>query len=102
MTLLYSDDYFLKHETGRHPETPDRLRRITARLTKAGLIQKCTAGTYQPLSEDAVRRLHAARMVQMAKQLAEHGGGYLDGDTPIGPESFKVALATAGAASAAV
>lgn len=102
MTLLYTDAYFLKHETGKHPETPDRLRSITARLDKAGLIKKCTAGTYQPLTEDAVRALHAPRMVQMAKQLAEHGGGHLDGDTPICPESFKVALAAAGAAVSAV
>ncbi|MGC3966756.1 MAG: histone deacetylase [Pirellulales bacterium] len=26
MTLLYTDDRFLGHETGRHPEQPDRLR----------------------------------------------------------------------------
>ncbi len=102
MTLLYTDPYFLKHETGSHPEKPDRLRSITGRLEKAGLIKKCTAGTYQPLTEDAVRRLHSARMVQTAKQLAEHGGGHLDGDTPICGESFKVALAAAGAAVAAV
>jgi len=102
MTLLYTDAYFLKHETGKHPENPDRLRSITARLDKVGLIKKCTAGTYQPLTEDTVRKVHSARMVQTAKQLAEHGGGHLDGDTPICAESFKVALAAAGAAAAAV
>ncbi len=102
MTLLYTDPYFLKHETGRHPEKPERLRSITARLDKAGLIKKCTAGTYKPIDEDAVRKVHSARMVQAAKQLAEHGGGHLDGDTPICPESFKVALAAAGAGVAAV
>ena len=32
MTLLYTDPLFLKHDTGRHPETSDRLRSITARL----------------------------------------------------------------------
>ena len=50
MTLLYTDPLFLKHDTGRHPETADRLRSITKRLDKAGLIAKCTAGTYKPLA----------------------------------------------------
>ena len=46
MTLLYRDPLFLKHDTGRgHPETADRLRSIFARLDKAGLPQRCTAGT---------------------------------------------------------
>ena len=54
MTLLYTDPLFLKHDTGRHPERPDRLRAITARLDKAGLVEHCTAGTYQPLTEEAV------------------------------------------------
>ena len=49
MTLLYTDPLFLKHETGRHPETADRLRAITARLEKTGLDKKCTAGTFKPL-----------------------------------------------------
>jgi len=103
MTLLYTDTLFLKHDTGKgHPERPDRLRSITARLDKAGLLQKCTGGTYKPVSEDTLRQLHSASMVQMAKQLAEHGGGHLDGDTPVSPESFTIAQAAAGTATAAV
>jgi acetoin utilization deacetylase AcuC-like enzyme len=103
MTLIYTDDLFLKHDTGRgHPETSDRLRSIKTRLDKAGLIPKCVTGTYKPASEDTVRRLHAAKQVQAAKALAEHGGGHLDGDTPICPESFAVALAGAGVGMAAV
>ena len=63
MTLLYMDPLFLKHDTGRHVEVADRLRAITARLEKAGLPVKCQAGTYRPLTEEAVGRLHAPRMV---------------------------------------
>jgi acetoin utilization deacetylase AcuC-like enzyme len=102
MTLLYTDPLFLKHDTGPHPETADRLRSITARLDKAGLIKKCTAGTYQPLTEEDVRQVHSAKQVQGIKQIAEHGGGHADPDTVICPDSFKVALAAAGACVAAV
>jgi acetoin utilization deacetylase AcuC-like enzyme len=102
MTLLYSDPLFLKHDTGRHPETAQRLRAISARLDRAGLVKKCTAGTYQPLTEVAVARLHAAKQVQSVKQLAAHGGGRIDADTVVSPDSFTVALAAAGACVAAV
>jgi acetoin utilization deacetylase AcuC-like enzyme len=103
MTLLYTDPLFLKHDTGKqHPEKADRLRTISKRLEQAGLIKKCTAGTYEPLTEEAVGKLHAAKMVVAAKQLAAHGGGHLEADTVVSPDSFTVALAAAGACVAAV
>jgi acetoin utilization deacetylase AcuC-like enzyme len=102
MTILYTDPLFLKHETGRHPETPDRLRAITARLDKMGLPKKCTAGTYEPLAEETVAKVHSAMQIVKNKQLSEHGGGRVDADTVLSADSFKVALAAAGACSAAV
>jgi acetoin utilization deacetylase AcuC-like enzyme len=102
MTLLYTDPIFLKHDSGRHPECADRLRSISARLNKAGLISKCTAGTYKPLTQEAVTRVHAPKQVQAIRQLAEHSGGQIDADTVVSPESFHVALAAAGACVAAV
>jgi acetoin utilization deacetylase AcuC-like enzyme len=102
MTLLYTDPLFLKHDTGRHPETSDRLRSITARLEKVGLAKKCTAGVFQPLAEETVTQVHAAKQVQTVKQLAQHGGGRIDPDTVVSADSFAVALGAAGAAAAAV
>jgi acetoin utilization deacetylase AcuC-like enzyme len=102
MTILYSDPLFLKHDTGRHPEKAERLRSITARLERTGLIKKCKAGTYQPLTEEAVAQLHAPKQIATIKQLAEHGGGAVDPDTVVSPDSFQVGLAAAGACVAAV
>jgi acetoin utilization deacetylase AcuC-like enzyme len=102
MTLLYSDPLFLKHETGQHPEKPERLRSITTRLEAAGLPARCTAGTYRPLTEDALLAVHSAEQVRRARQAAERGGGRLDPDTVVSPASFEVALAAAGACVAAV
>src|SRR5439155_4389997 len=64
--------------------------------------KKCTVGKFKSLDEHTVAKLHAAKMVTAAKQVAEHGGGHLDADTVVGPESFNVALAAAGACAAAV
>src|SRR5205085_9564590 len=83
MTLLYTDPLFLKHDTGQHPETANRLRSITARLEKSGLRKKCSPGTYQALDEETVAQIHSRKMIQAAKQLAEHGGGHLDADTVV-------------------
>src|SRR5262249_6817922 len=102
MTVLFTDPLFLEHDTGRHVETADRLRSITARLEKAGLVKKCTAGTYKPLTEEAVAKLHSAKQIQSIKQLAEHGGGRIDPDTVVSTKSFRVALAAAGACAAGV
>jgi acetoin utilization deacetylase AcuC-like enzyme len=102
MALLYTDPLFLQHETGRHPETADRLRAITGRLEKAGLPAMCTPGSFTPLSEDEVRAVHAPEVVELVKQAAEQGGGYIEADTVVSPASFRVGLAAAGAACAAV
>jgi acetoin utilization deacetylase AcuC-like enzyme len=102
MTLLYTDPLFLKHETGRHPENAGRLRSITSRLQQAGIIEKCQAGTYTPLDEQAVAQIHSPRQIARAKELAGQGGGHIDADTVVSPDSFQVALAAAGACVAAV
>jgi len=102
MTLLYTDAIFLNHETGMHPEKPDRLRSITARLAKAGLDEQCVVGTFLPLAEETVEKLHTREQVQRVKVLADHGGGHIDADTVVSAASFHVGLAAAGAAAAAV
>ncbi len=102
MTLLYTDPLFLNHDTGPHPETADRLRAITARLLKSGLVERCTPGSYQPLTEDAVAKVHSLEQIARVKQITRAGGGHIDADTVVSSESYQVALAAAGACSAAV
>jgi acetoin utilization deacetylase AcuC-like enzyme len=102
MTLLFRDPLFLKHDTGPHPEKAERLRAIDSQLEKSGLLKKCTTGTYQPLTEETVAKVHSPMQIMRAKQVAEHGGGHLDPDTILSADSFQVALAAAGACVSAV
>ncbi len=102
MTLLYTDPLFLRHETGPHPETAARLRSVTARLEAAGLPARCTPGSYTPLTEEDVLSLHSERQLRLVQQAAEMGGARIDPDTVVSPESYRVALAAAGACAAAV
>jgi len=103
MTLLYSDPVYLEHQTGAgHPERPQRLEAIWARLERAGLVQECTRGSFQPLPEADLLHVHRPEMIAAARQMCSAGGGRLDEDTPVSPASFAVSLAAAGACAAAV
>src|SRR5262245_9283083 len=102
MTLLFTDPLFLRHETGTHPENPNRLRSITRRLEESGLVKQCRPGAYQPLSPETVARIHAPELIERVKQAASQGGSMLDADTIVSKESYTVALAAAGACASAV
>jgi acetoin utilization deacetylase AcuC-like enzyme len=102
MTLLYRDPLFLRHDTGRHPETAGRLRAVNERLEKSGLPERCVAGTYAPLTEEEVGRVHSPTVIEMVRDVVARGGGYIEADTVVSPESYDVALAAAGVCASAV
>jgi acetoin utilization deacetylase AcuC-like enzyme len=97
MTLLYTDPIFLLHETGRHPERAERLRRVTARLAETGLDALCRRPEWQPISIERLARVHAPHYVAAVAQFAQRGGGHIEADTVVSPASFDVALRAAGA-----
>jgi acetoin utilization deacetylase AcuC-like enzyme len=102
MTLLYRDPIFLEHDTGHHVETADRLRSVNAALDSAGLPARCTPGTFQPMTEEEVRSVHADAQIERVRRTAERGGGYVDADTVLSTASYRVSLAAAGACASAV
>ncbi len=102
MTLLYTDSVFLEHDTGQHPETAERLRTIGAMLDETGLRGRCIAGQFAPLDAAELQAVHAPRLIERVRHLAEAGGGHLDADTIVSPASYDVGLAAAGASVAAV
>jgi acetoin utilization deacetylase AcuC-like enzyme len=103
MTLLYRDPIFLKHRTGQgHPECPERLLAISQALESAKLVERCRPGGFKPADSAELLSVHERDVIEAARQTAQEGGGYLDGDTPVCPESFEVALCAVGACTAAV
>ncbi|MGE0378984.1 MAG: histone deacetylase, partial [Planctomycetaceae bacterium] len=56
----------------------------------------------RPADQSALGRVHTGLHIVRVEQLATHGGGHLDSDTVVSPESFDVALLAAGAAVSAV
>ncbi len=102
MTILYHDPLFQKHLTGRHPESPARLAAIDRRLEERGLVARCTRGEIRPATREEIVRLHDGDYFEKVRTFAQNGGGRIEADTVVCPDSFDVALHAAGTAIAAV
>ncbi len=99
---VLADWYFTEHETGRHPENADRLRVVYERLQAASLVDGVPTGKVQPAAEERVVRVHSRRLVERVRSLASQGGGRIEADTVVSPESYRVALCAVQAACEAV
>lgn len=102
MTLLYSDQRFLNHDTGDHPECAERLRAVHRRLEQNQLLSVVTQMAPKPVTDDQIRQVHSVEQVAAFDQLAKQGGGRLDADTVVSADSPSVARLAAGAAVDAV
>ncbi|MDA0832368.1 MAG: histone deacetylase [Planctomycetota bacterium] len=102
MTLIFTDPVFLEHETGRHPESPARLKRMTEHLESTQILSRMTKGKIRSANEDELTLVHDADHVREIMTVASNGGGRLDPDTVASPASFRVASLAAGTTFAAV
>ena len=93
------DDIFLRHVTPPgHPERPDRLRAVVARLKESLDWKSYDHPPPVPASDAQLREVHSADHIANVRQVCEAGGGLLDeGDTHCVRESFEVARLAAGA-----
>ncbi len=96
MTLLYEDRRFLKHETGVHPEKAERIRGLGERLQTSSLESHCRRVAWQPVSRQRLSRVHSLAYADEVWAMAKSGGGDLDADTVVSPDSYDVALLAAG------
>lgn len=94
VAIIYSAE-FLRHETGStHPECPARLTAIATALRKmpgANYLhwQKPSPVTWN--LDPYILRCHSQEYLNKLAKLAELGGGSLDADTPVSPQSYDVA-----------
>jgi acetoin utilization deacetylase AcuC-like enzyme len=103
MTLLYSDDRFLAHETGRHPEQPDRLRSITKRLADDGLDAKAKRIDCVAATAAQIERCHDPAYVKHVRDTIAAGRlGQIEQDTIVSAGSYDAAVLAAGTVCDAV
>jgi acetoin utilization deacetylase AcuC-like enzyme len=101
--LLYGDIY-LKHETGSgHPERPERLRAIVAKLKQKGLLNELVALKPVPASTQWVGTVHTQAYIERVRKDCQSGTGYVDSpDSPASADSFEVALNAVGGVQSAI
>ncbi|MGQ9869875.1 histone deacetylase family protein [Leptodesmis sp.] len=96
LPVIYSDE-FLLHETGYfHPERPERLTAIRNALLACPWADLLSWHKPTPVEKRSVlaeiEQVHSPHYIDVVRQIANRGGGYLDADTPVSPRSYEVAL----------
>jgi acetoin utilization deacetylase AcuC-like enzyme/formylglycine-generating enzyme required for sulfatase activity len=98
------DDIYLRHVTGSgHPERPQRLQSIVARLQATGLLEKLGRIKPRPAEEKWLTAVHTPEHIATLRQLCADGDRFAGSrDTPVSESSYEVALVAAGGVLAAV
>ncbi|WP_447970735.1 histone deacetylase family protein [Nitrospira sp. M1] len=100
---LVTDTAYLDHEMGSgHPESPDRLRAIQARLLSTGTSDRLSQIPAQAAQKEWIERVHESSYVQKLETKSPSSGyASLDADTTLCPGSLTAAYLAAGGAMAA-
>jgi len=95
--IVYHEDY-LKHETGDHVENKQRLIATVELLNKYKVYQHPNIIKINPTPApiEEIERIHKKFYIDRVKEKCLNGGGWLDSDTIVSPESYNVALLAAG------
>ena len=96
--LLETHATYLQHDNGPgHPERPARLAAVLRGIERAGLDEAVVTVAPTPAPRAAIERVHAPEHLEQLEALCRSGGGDIDGDTSVVPESWEAALLAAGA-----
>lgn len=96
MTLLYTDDCFLQHDTGQHPECAARLEHIHRRLKSGGWLDRVVRPPVVSAAAADLVRCHTDDYLQQIRDTSLAGGGRVESDTVMSRESADVAWKAAG------
>jgi acetoin utilization deacetylase AcuC-like enzyme len=95
---VISGEIFFQHDLEAHDESSDRLHAIRAQIP-----DEVPVFDPQCATEDDLERVHTKPYVRMIQEFSSHGGHhFIDENTYITGESFKVASCAAGAAMEAL
>jgi acetoin utilization deacetylase AcuC-like enzyme len=99
--LLLRHPSSVEHETGMHPERPDRIVAIEAALTERDWLGWDVRESPE-VERDVLLAVHPEDYVERIAGVAAAGGGALDIDTIMSAGSYRAALHAAGGAVALV
>lgn len=99
VAIVYHPDYLI-HTQGQHPERKERLEHILVALKENNLLSDVEIHEPEPASIDDLTLIHDADYIAAVEEACLARRSYLDMDTYIVPESYRIALLSAGGALA--
>ena len=103
MTSLIYDDIYLKHDTGAsHPENATRIINTIEYLRSASIWQKLDIKKPRAATIEEISTVHTINQIAEVAEIAKTGGGNLDPDTHVSPDSYEAALYASGALLTAI
>lgn len=96
--LLLTDPAMGRHHPPGHPERPERLDAVVAGVADGAASAGASLERPPVLAADraALTRLHPAAYLDLLDDAARRGGGWIDADTHLGPDSMLAARLAAG------
>lgn len=102
-TLVYRHAAFEGHDTGPwHPEHPSRVVALDNILHERGLLSGRRLPSWEPATDEQILRVHDPALLNELTAITVAGGGAIDADTVVLPDSLAAARLAAGAAIAGV
>jgi acetoin utilization deacetylase AcuC-like enzyme len=101
-TALYRSPVFGMHDEPSHVENQRRLMAVDGALERSGLLLDRSQPHFGCATFDQLARVHEPGYIEALTRAADQGGGWIDNDTYLGPDSVEVAALAAGAAVSAV
>jgi acetoin utilization deacetylase AcuC-like enzyme len=95
MIALLTNPEQSRHHAEGHPERPERVIAILEAIAVSGLQLRPEPAL--PAAESLIQQIHDPGYVAMLDRAAASGGGYLDPDTYLTPDSMVAARTAAGA-----
>ena len=99
--LVY-DPVYLKHDTGQHIENARRLEATISHLEQTRLNTQLTLIEPRAASIEEISLVHHNQNISHIRDVAQRGGGWLDVDTVMSPDSYRAAIYAAGGAIRAI
>jgi acetoin utilization deacetylase AcuC-like enzyme len=93
--VLLTHESSLRHDPGPHPERAARIVAIERELEARGGLGWERRGS-EPVDMDALLAVHPEAHVRFIRELCASGGGMIDADTLVSPDSYEAAMHSAG------
>ena len=88
---IYCDEIFFQHRLEGHPESPERLAAIVARLQALDQSDLEWRGAADPVGDAVLELVHPATYWRALRDACATGNAWLDADTYVTAASYDVA-----------